>query len=375
MEHKKLKIVLFILLIIIIIAIVTLIGIYNEQIKATVEKMANDNEKIVKQENENKNEIQVVPTMNVEVKENAAWCGTFQLIWNDLKENIANQDIVFTPQQTDLAKDLNKGEFNTSMLSEEYYYKKYGHATLELKQEIEQGIKEKFGETSNILNDFNWENADPSTSYFLYAMLKRKFEFEQAFDVLENGKFGNYEDVAYFGVKPQENQTARKQVEVLYYHSKNDFAILLNTKQQDQVILSKGTKGRTFNEIYENVQEQQGKYEGDRTVKNSEEIKIPNLSIDEKVSFKELENKDFSLSNGEKYYISKTLQTIQFTLDKEGGEIKSEAGAMVDLKAAFPVEKEVRNFSLDDTFTIFLRQKDKEKPYFAAKIKDITKFQ
>ena len=206
-------------------------------------------------------------------------------------------------------------------------------------------------------------------------MLKRKFEFEQAFDVLENGKFGNYEDVAYFGVKPQENQTARKQVEVLYYHSKNDFAILLNTKQQDQVILSKGTKGRTFNEIYENVQEQQGKYEGDRTVKNSEEIKIPNLSIDEKVSFKELDNKDFSLSNGEKYYISKTLQTIQFTLDKEGGEIKSEAGAMVDLKAAFPVEKEVRYFSLDDTFTIFLRQKDKEKPYFAAKIKDITKFQ
>ena len=25
------------------------------------------------------------------------WCGTFQLIWNDLKDNIVKQDIEFSP--------------------------------------------------------------------------------------------------------------------------------------------------------------------------------------------------------------------------------------------------------------------------------------
>ena len=34
-----------------------------------------------------------------------------------------------------------------------------------------------------------------------------------------------------------------------------------------------------------------------------------------------------------------------------------------------------REFVVDDTFTIFLKEKDKELPYFAAKISDITKVQ
>ena len=37
--------------------------------------------------------------------------------------------------------------------------------------------------------------------------------------------------------------------------------------------------------------------------------------------------------------------------------------------------KELRDFSIDNTFAIFLIEKGKNKPYFAAKIEDITKFQ
>ena len=38
-------------------------------------------------------------------------------------------------------------------------------------------------------------------------------------------------------------------------------------------------------------------------------------------------------------------------------------------------EDEPRYFYVDDTFTIFLREKGKTKPYFAGRIDDITKFQ
>ena len=57
----------------------------------------------------------------------------------------------------------------------------------------------------------------------------------------------------------------------------------------------------------------------------------------------------------------------------EGGKIKSEAGMMVSKTALMPGES--REFAIDNTFAIFLKEEGKDNPYFAAKIEDITKFQ
>ena len=72
--------------------------------------------------------------------------------------------------------------------------------------------------------------------------------------------------------------------------------------------------------------------------------------------------------------IEKALQTIQFELDKTGGKIKSEAGMMVNYESAMMID-EIREFAIDDTFAIFLKEEGKDNPYFAGKISDITKFQ
>ena len=105
-------------------------------------------------------------------------------------------------------------------------------------------------------------------------------------------------------------------------------------------------------------------------------MKIPNINFDKKQEFKELEGKPFYFSDGSKYYIDKALQTIKFELDNEGGRIKSEAGMMTkEMALALDYNEEERNLHLDDEFSIFLKEKDKEKPYFAAKITDISKFQ
>ena len=47
---------------------------------------------------------------------------------------------------------------------------------------------------------------------------------------------------------------------------------------------------------------------------------------------------------------------------------------MVKETAMMPVEEQ-RYFYLNDEFTMFLKEKDKETPYFAANIEDITLFQ
>ena len=206
-------------------------------------------------------------------------------------------------------------------------------------------------------------------------MLKKEFQFEKAFEKLENGKFGNNENVKYFGIKKSsESDELRKQVDVLFYNSKDDFAIKLKTKQEDEVILYKNPKGNTFNEIYKNIEKQKSQYKGQTNLQEGELLKVPNIKLKEKTEFTEIENKSFYFSNGDSYRIEKALQTIEFELDRTGGKIKSEAGMMVQNASVIMIDK-IREFSVDDTFAIFLKEEGKDTPYFAGLISDITKFQ
>lgn len=96
--------------------------------------------------------------------------------------------------------------------------------------------------------------------------------------------------------------------------------------------------------------------------------------MNEKTEFTEIQNKSFLFANGDSYHIEKAIQTIQFELDKTGGKIKSEAGMMAKYESAIMID-EIREFAIDNTFVLFLKEEGKNTPYFAGKINDITKFQ
>ena len=231
--------------------------------------------------------IKTVLTLEDELESNTIWCGTFGLIWNDLKNDLAKQDIVFSPQ-IKVVENLNKETFGTKDLSEKSYYKKIGTPSIALKKEIEKAIKDKFNETSDILDDFQWEGRD-TKDYFLYVMLKKEFKFEKAFEELEEGKFENYNNVKYFGIKKNsEKDELRGQVEVLY----------------------KNPKGNTFNEIYQNIDKQRNEYKGKRGLQKGELLKVPNIKIKEKTEFKELQEKSFYFSNGDSYEIEKASKEL-----------------------------------------------------------------
>ena len=327
--------------------------------------------------------VTVVPTMQDKITADSSWCCTFQLVWNDMKNEIVGQDVVFTPQE-EMAENLNKEEFTEDMISDEYYYKKYGLKTLELKEEIENGIKEKFNQESDILYDFDWsEDAlnDPNNPdikrYFLYTMLYRKFEFLNEFDKLDNADFGEYKDVEYFGIDSGTDNSVGEQIQVLYYNSQDDFAIIVNTKTNDEVIFCKNPKGETFKQIYDNMINEANNYSGDENFEDIDEFKAPNLAFNIKREYTEFQGKPFNTVNGEGE-IEKAIQTIELSLDEKGGEIKSEAAMeLIEYSAIIePEEKdEPRYFYVDDTFAIFLREKGKDVPYFAARVDDITKFQ
>ena len=93
-------------------------------------------------------EIKTVATLEDEITTNSIWCGTFQLVWNDMVNNVVNQDVVFKEDQ----------------LSEKDYYKVYDLLTLDLKEKIEKAIKEKFNEKSDILDSIDWSEAPKDAS-------------------------------------------------------------------------------------------------------------------------------------------------------------------------------------------------------------------
>ena len=331
--------------------------------------------------------LTVVPTMQDKITADSSWCGTFQLVWNDMKNEVVKKDVIFTPQEQ-MATNLNKEEFKQNMISDEYYYKIYGLKTLELKEKIEKGIEDKFNQTSDILDDFDWSEdglEDPNNPdirrYLFYVMLYRKFEFLQEFDKLEEGKFGReYNDIEYFGIDKNTENSVGNQINVLYYNSKNDFAVVLNTKTNDEVIFCKSPKGTNFKEIYENMNKESNEYKGSKEFKNVDEFKAPKITFDEKREYEELQKKTFRTADPiyNTAMIEKAIQTIKFSLDEKGGEIKSEAAIELTKNASAidkPKPEEPRYFYVDDTFAIFLREKGKSMPYFAGRIEDITKFQ
>ena len=369
----------------IIIVIIVFVGIYwiNVIDKITTHECPNvEGGFITVLDEEVSNEINVLPTLVDKLTTNAAWCGTMQLVWNDFMDVAGGtpeflEEIVF-------AENLNKKTFSTEDLSEEYYYKKFGAKTLALKKEIEKGIKDKFNETSDVLDLLDWSESalDPNVEGFdlfvFYAMLKRDFEYPQEFTVLDNGKFKDTDNVKYFGIDSLTNKSVDKQLDVLYYENEDDFAIEIETKTDDKIVLVRKDAFETnFNDIYESVKLKADSYEGSTAFETVDEFKMPNLEIDVLRKYEELSGAKFTAPKADGV-INVAMQTIKFNIDEKGGSIKSEAVMDVTFTSAIMTPEELpkpRYFYCDDEFVMFLVEDGKDNPYFAVKVDDITLFQ
>ncbi len=361
--NKAVKIILLIILILLIVCAVC-IFIKKKEGRKVIEKGS-------------AKEFNIVPTMNDEIGEDGAWCGTFQLVWNDLKNEFVKKDVIFLEdRENKMVKNLNEESFKKDMISDNYYYIKFGLRTIRVKEEIEKAIKEKFNQESDILNDFDWEKEEKEDmlNYIFYAMLYREFEFLNEFDDLGKEKFVDKYDVEYFGIGEDTEEKVGKQITVLYYNSKDDFAVKIATKNKDDVIFCKKPEGKTFKEIYENMMKKEKEYDGIKNFGELDKFKAPKLKFDKKREYTELEAKSFETAdpNHPLMQIEKAIQTIQFEINEKGGKVKSEAGIAV--KEMSLQAEEPREMYLDDTFALFLKEETKYTPYFAAKITDVSKF-
>lgn len=316
-------------------------------------------------------DIEVQPTMMSKTNtQDRVWVGTFQLVWNDFIDKFVHNYVRFKDGTPEMVWELNAREFSTADISDKCYYKTAGKITKNTKKQIEKAIKKKFNETSDILDKMD---LTPSPSRFLiYAMLKKDFEFTNAFDKLGVSAFGNGQKAEYFGINSASDKALDKGVKVLFYNNVNDYAVKLSAKNKDEIYLYKTSSNKPFNQLYADMNKKETGYIGEKTFREQDELKVPNIKFYAEKNFTELANKRVLGTN---IVIEQAIESVKFEMDNKGVKLKSEA-AMSVMKTSFrPDAERPRYFYFDNTFVMFMKETGKKTPYFALRVNDITKFQ
>ena len=314
--------------------------------------------------------LDVLPLFNSKsVQQNRLWVGTFQLVWNDLMDGIVKGPVKFEDYKSKLAKQLNEQTFKADQISEDSYYKTYGAISPELKVQIETAIKEKFNETSGILNSIDWTPA--KGKYLVYAMLKKDFKFLTAFDKLKPARFAHsFKKVNYFGIDKDSDAILDKMVHVLFYNSSKDFAVSVTTQGNDILYLYRTNDDKNFQRRFADMFMKKAKYQGAFEFTAKDELKVPDISLYSEKSFDELCNHPIKNTD---ITIDKALETVEFKMNNEGVKLKSEAAIATTMSMPMPLDRvKPRKFYFDDTFVLFLQEADKDMPYFALRVDDVS---
>lgn len=314
------------------------------------------------------NKQKILPTFTSTIEEgdmDTIWVGTFQLVWNEFMDKYVKGNVEFVDGESKLAKELNKKSFTREMLNEKDYYIEHGLTNKQLKERILTNVKNKFNiENSVVLKNIKklkFENSQ--NHYTLYAMLNKNFTFLKPFDLIPyTSNFNNGEkEVNYFGIKVSKG--LEDNIKVMFYNGNNDFGVTLNTKENEEVILYRTENRGTFENLYKEMLQKEKIYTGSKEFKKIDEIKIPYIELNKDINYNELCNREIK-NRG--IYIDKAIQSVKFSLTENGGNLVSEAINHGMVQSG--VDYYARKFYFTDTFILFLKEKDKEKPYFALMV-------
>ena len=321
----------------------------------------------------------LVPSDHSPAAGNAAWCAPMQICWDMLADELNEGEALSEEGKPEIVAELNDGHFDTTMLNEDHYVSYAGPQTTAAKAEIEELIDERFGQTSDILDALEWVDDPEEALILFYAMLYRKFTFYVAFDTLDPAPFGSaeggnlVEDVAYFGADDADSE-ALDWVSPLFWESDGHCAAQISTKEGDIVILARGLEGATFDELWNNMMDAA---DASAEFPGVGSFACPKLAIDMLTRYHDLEGLKFSLVTGIDIQIESALQTLRFTLDETGGEIKSEAAMSVKATGLIMEEPTPRDFRFDDSFVLFLvdgTSAGEFYPYAGLLVNDIEEF-
>lgn len=335
---------------------------------------------IIPNTEQNKPDLEIIPAWDMPLTtSNQVWAGSFQLVWNDLINELLKQPVEFEDYSSAAANALNQQSFTKQDLSPDSYYTKWGLTSLRLKQEIEQGLENKFNNTSSLLNNLSWTQAP--NKYTLYAMLQKRFEFPVKFKNIGEDIFYIREGITkrktalYFGGAKQAAQNA----DILFYNGQRDLALSLHSQKGDIMHLYKtDDPAATLADAYKKMKQKAKLYQGTTVFSEEDEFQAPMLDFKALGSFDELCGHLIKTANNRiNLEIDTAIQSIEFALDETGARLKTEAEMDMVPLGSLPGLGEIytpKRFIFNEKYFIFIEEPGKA-PYFAMQVKDPSSLQ
>lgn len=272
---------------------------------------------------------------------NNLWVGTLDLAWKDLEEKIGLNKIELEGKMPQIANDLNESTFSKEMLNPNDY-----------KINVERTV---------------------TNGYKIDATLNKELNFLESFDNFSDYKwtFGNSEEyIKYFGINNASPEKMNNNVEILFYNKlnngsllSNDMAIKLKTKEGDEIILYRTDDKKSFDEYYEDIKAKTKNYKGRTEFSEDDELRVPYVKVNGMINYNQLYDKKIKNSKG--LYIYDVIQNVNFYLNERGCNLSSKATMVTEYMG---IGQDTKYCYFQDTFIIFMKEKNSDKPYFALKV-------
>lgn len=299
---------------------------------------------------------------------NIIWCSSFQLAWNELKDNIIKAPILLGENQ-ELAGLLNQANQSKQDIMEDEYYARAGLVGENIIETIQQEMKQKY--PNEPVPSF--EDVLPGDSIVSYSFLSANVRFKIPYfendkELVYTDSTGNKTSITSFGIREQDDYAffkLRRQIKILFCERDEEFKVmkcavdLCQESSPNQIVLAmiepKETLIETLSYIdqqYKNTPEDEYYHEfGPNDV-----LLVPNIFWRIVHRFNELEGKTIQNPEYQGWPIQRAMQVIQFRLDRSGAELKSESKLYVQPIPTFYV--------FDRPFLIYIKKRGADYPFF-----------
>ncbi|MHC4541552.1 MAG: hypothetical protein ACYS74_17515 [Planctomycetota bacterium] len=319
----------------------------------------------------------ILPTLDSPYPENknVVWCSSFQLAWNQMKDDVIGAAVEVVGAE-ELAARLNNAEQSDADVEASSFYSAAGRVEEGIIGKVQKDMAVRF--PSHSVPDFSYIAAIPR-AILAYSYLTANVPFKYPYrQVRERFVFtdsrGLETDVGAFGVWGIHwaYKKMREQVEILYFREDREatnrdlrmkeFAIdLCRHSAPCQVVAAvvepKETLAQTLTYIDRRIENfrQQRTYEQERFLDRVDVLTVPEMFWEIDHRFEELIGKEVANANPA-MPIVEARQWIKFKLDRYGAALESEAIIAV---AAIP-----RHFKFNRPFLVYMKKRDREQPFF-----------
>lgn len=295
---------------------------------------------------------------------NALWCATLQMAWDKACGHFGGPIRLLPPSPA--AEALNRGRFHPAWIDNASVLTFGGLAGEGVLDEITKDMKARGWAASRLASALR-KDILPGDLVF-HAVLLKNLSFQEPFAKLGQVRLGG-KNTSWFGFHPGqlEADRLREQVRVHDYHSDKDFVIELAARDSgDQIILAKlPATPQSLDAISKRLVPRL-KSAAPHALP-ADVLAVPNIVVDEKTSFPELEGRRVA---GSGMHLRRALQTVDFRMDEKGVRLRSEASVVFGCSARHSAAQP-RLFILTPPFALLMKRTGAAEPYFIAWIANV----